>query len=695
MTIDAPIDRVTVYRLGATVCRRVEVDVEEDGEIHLAGLPLSLDDGSISARVLGEGAPTAVEVRVGLEVPEDHQEGVVEQELRDARLELGKLRAHHDHLDGVRSALQTMAPPDRPKGKPGQPPPVSPTESRLALLRFRRERLEALDEEMQVSAEAVERAEERLRDLETRRRLQSSAELSRASELRKTVHVRLRGAAGRWTVELDYSVPGARWTPSYALWFDADYRSARLVMRASVLQKTGEDWSLARLALSTAQSTRWTELPDLPSRRIGRWQPSPPPAGWRPLPAGVDALYADYDRAVRAAPEPEEEVYRSASAAVIGGSAAAMMGGGGGADLDDLEEEYEESVEMVMEASLAPAPPPPSGAPMRAAAPASLSRSSALPSKSKKRRSKSRRRDVSRPSRPGALAAPTDRLDYGSLRLVGPEQSSRGVLQPLTLEARYQVHTVSTLTVTASVVGALHAAQADARSVGSVARPPGCLPVESIDDYDHIWRADHPVDVPSDGTWHSVTLTELEGPTTLSYVTVPRESSDVFRMVRFAHPGDAPMAGGPVDVYVDGGFLLTSSIRSVASGGEVSLGLGVEQGLKVARNTRFEEKSRGLLGGSRSLEHEIHVDVRSTLGWPARLEVRERIPVADARNSDITITEAAVNPPWKPLEQRPPVEGGRVWTITVEAGKRVELRAAYAVQISSAHELVGGDRRDR
>ena len=60
---------------------------------------------------------------------------------------------------------------------------------------------------------------------------------------------------------------------------------------------------------------------------------------------------------------------------------------------------------------------------------------------------------------------------------------------------------------------------------------------------------------------------------------------------------DAPLLDGPIDVYVGDDFLTTGAVSDVPPGGELRLGLGVEQGIKVARNARFREKTGGLMGG--------------------------------------------------------------------------------------------------
>ena len=120
-------------------------------------------------------------------------------------------------------------------------------------------------------------------------------------EIRKAIEVSLHGVATddakSGTIELSYAVRAARWAPTYVLRQSADLDRATLEARAMVRQQSGENWEGVELSLSTADLHAWAELPELTSLRIGRAQPRPVRAGWRPPPVGVDALFGDFDRA--------------------------------------------------------------------------------------------------------------------------------------------------------------------------------------------------------------------------------------------------------------------------------------------------------------------------------------------------------------------------------------------------------------
>ncbi|WP_455233225.1 mucoidy inhibitor MuiA family protein [Geopseudomonas aromaticivorans] len=68
----------------------------------------------------------------------------------------------------------------------------------------------------------------------------------------RTVTVHL-AAAQAGELKLSYQVPGASWTPTYRVELDTQNRKMGVERRATITQRTGEDWSGVNLTLSTTQ----------------------------------------------------------------------------------------------------------------------------------------------------------------------------------------------------------------------------------------------------------------------------------------------------------------------------------------------------------------------------------------------------------------------------------------------------------
>ena len=200
----------------------------------------------------------------------------------------------------------------------------------------------------------------------------------------------------------------------------------------------------------------------------------------------------------------------------------------------------------------------------------------------------------------------------------------------------------------------------------------------------------------SDASDHVVLVAQIDVVVETQYICVPQEDAAVFRQMTLKNPLDAPLLAGPVDVYVDDRYLLCSEIAAVAPGGELHLGLGVEQAIKVARNVRYDEEPAGMLKRQQSTVHAVEVSISNTLHRGIKLQVRERMAsAAPGHENDVQVGIRQVVPPWTAYDQRAaPIEGTYAWAIELAAGEQRTLKATWAIAMNPSFEIVGGNRRE-
>lgn len=295
-----------------------------------------------------------------------------------------------------------------------------------------------------------------------------------------------------------------------------------------------------------------------------------------------------------------------------------------------------------------------------------------------------------------ALVADRDQLDYANLHLAAPDKPNRGRLTALPAARRYFDDGIG---AAPDLLAAVLARPELLHPRSTVPRrgpaPPDHHWAAPADGYDAAYRATAPIDVPSDDDLHAVVVGRPEVKTTPRYITVPAQTQDVFRSLALRNPLDTPLLPGPVDIYVDGRFILATQMPTTAPGGRVELGLGVEQAIKVARNVSFDDDASGLLKRHRQLAHRVSVEIANHLPHPVTVEVRERVPVAPKDQDDIVVEQQRVEPPWDELRQHEPeLRGGHKWALSVDSGATVTATAKWSIRIPSSHELVGGNRRD-
>jgi uncharacterized protein (TIGR02231 family) len=294
---------------------------------------------------------------------------------------------------------------------------------------------------------------------------------------------------------------------------------------------------------------------------------------------------------------------------------------------------------------------------------------------------------------------PPDVVSYGSLRLSGPGERTRGQLVPVDRRRAYlESLTAQQRLAPFDVLSVVEAAERLGQQVGSLPPPTGTADVRSEAGwYDYVYATDAAVDVPSDGTFHSVPVQTRTATGEVRYVTVPREDPQVYRQAQVRNPLPSPLLPGPVEVYVAGEYVLTTTLPSVPPGGDFKLALGVEQAVKVARNTTFrEERSGDKVVATNELIHDVVIELVSHLDREATFEVRERIP-QPAPDAEVVVDEGKVSPKWEAYSQEERgqvLEGGRRWVLTVKPQGSQTVSARYTVKLYANNELVGGNRRE-
>ncbi|MEB3339021.1 MAG: DUF4139 domain-containing protein, partial [Leptolyngbyaceae bacterium] len=563
----------------------------------------------------------------------------------------------------------------------------------------------------------------------------STARETKEHELRKTVVICLSPVPARsLKVILEYFVPGARWTPAYVCRLDSRANTAAIAVRALICQRTGEDWSGVRLELSTAEPLAWCELPELPSLRLGRVQAVPQKSGWRSPPVGAESLFEDFDQQQTTAKaaliqSPDLSTVRVSSVSIsplpplesnfpqaqtadlpapeqyFGTGAMSIEKRGRGTSIQIENDEFADLDALLGSApgglrDQAQAMPPPAPA---AYAPGSFVRGrAASPSKGVAQAKRESRREEA-PAVEMEFQVQetiTERLAYGLMRLGAAENRDQRGKLAIAPQRNLYIESLQHLNVTIQfdVLSVVQLAVSNAQSCLSTSLPPGSINVRTVaGSFDYAYRADGRVDVPSDGQFHSIALTSQSTDVNLRYVVVPREDTNVFRIAQLRNPLQAPLLAGSTDVYVDGEYILSTMITTVPPQGQMELGLGVEQGIKVARNISYQEARSGkILVAFNELCHQIQIAIANNLGKPARLEVRERVPIPqEGAKVDVHIDQ--VSPAWEKYEQverEAPIQGGYRWQVQVPAGEQTTLSAQYTIKTYADSEVIGGNRRE-
>lgn len=542
-------------------------------------------------------------------------------------------------------------------------------------------------------------------------------------------------------LRLTYVVNAARFWPLYTLRIHEasdDKRRGTWLLEALVAQRSGEDWSQARISVSTADLLLDTRLPELASLRFGRAQAATR-RGYRPPPAGLDALFAGYDQTFAGQAPPVGANYAggavppSAKTPVDEPQLDSFVLRDDDSEITEADEAMEEAVAppperapakrkraapprdrqeresysedamfaapevpSIPSPSMMAPPPAPGAAAPKGRAFGGLQRSGA--SGGAELRKKSMALDLGAAggggggegeggafdeddAGPDSSAADTSEewLDFDRLSLAGAsDRSRRGRLVPSPDSVGHRQRS--------QAADQIEHLQLGAQFID---------PLHNRGQFDHRYDSEGVVRVPSDGSPHRILLRCVDCAPGMRLLAVPREQAEVFREAELRNPLSAPLLAGPVDVYVEGSLLTTAQVAAIDRGGALRVGMGVEDRVRVARNIRSDEETTGLLGGSTQVNHHVSIELSSALGQAVVIDLYDRLPVSDDKSVSIDLLSARPEAKeYTQSERGLPIRGGLVWSVPLPAGGKAKVEYSYRIVFPAKSEIVGGNRRD-
>ena len=694
---------VVIYARGATITRRIALpdDLTRSACTLICHGVTPLADPS-SLRSKASGAREIIGLQSHLRHPDEVGEhGTLRREVDALKRQREVLEALHHRALGQRRQLRDCALALR-TGRSLTRDVVSRISDALVtvdlldkLMAEEDRRINDLKADLEANARALEAARTAL--------AQADAEASeRRAQPQRSLSIQLAAGHDLTDLEVTYDVEAARWWPAYTVRLVEGATRATLTLEAFVAQGTGEDWSGVSLSLCTADMIRDATLPKLSSLRLGRSQP-PARTGYRPPPSDLDQLFVGYDEAWGNTPQPSTT--RAPSTITLAQPTTGSVDEVADMDWDHKDDELErrgkgQRDKPSLKKRKASSPMPTEHVPDAAPSPIFAAQASSVSMMPAARKSAgllsavggvldafggggeghTPLADMTAAPEPEAAIAPDMLwLSFEMLVLKSPSDSRR--------RGRLERAEIAPLRDPLAMASTRLDALDDPRGTRD--------PMSSRGRFDHLYKAEGIIDIPSTGLPLRVPLATGDAPCHSRFITVPLMSPEIYREIEMENPFASPLLSGPVDVFVDGALLRTSSLESVDRGGALRFGLGVEERLRVARNTHVNESKRGLLGGTSQIDHTITIEIASALGTPASTLVLDRLPVSD--DKEIEVTLGKTSPEASDYEQEDrgePVRGGLRWEVVVPAGGGRKIEFEYTLSLPSKREIVGGNRRD-
>lgn len=635
LAMDAPVTAVTVYSDRARVTRTAKVTLSgaHPTRIELPLLPARVDPSSIRVDVQSAKGDDAAVQRVEVafvdaseaKLPTQEAEKLlsevdaIDDQLATLSVEQGAYAAQLRLLGRVLPSASGLA-----GGQSGSlpPPKLNPSGwgAVFAWTRQQHEKLQSKSRELS----------EKQRQLQLQRRVlvekgQKLGGLLRQGGHRVTATLTGSGAA---SVALSYQVFGARWRPSYDLQLVPDKNRVELSLAGLVSQESGEDWTDAKLTLSTAVPATATQLPKLLTWKLGererfiptpqpQREPVPPAPPQPPVPISIES-------------DPTESLRRRFSSKL-----AVSLRGPDSNQAQTKKAEAEQyhvktmadSDDAVMD-GVPPPPPPP----------------------------------------PPEMAAPVQ---------VEATAASVQSYESVAVMDRVSSHRSSATAARVTVVG-----------VG-LSPPPGYRPPDqsaallssASGGYDMVFAAVAPDTVKSGQGERRVALLSRSFPVEVHRKILPALAPEAFLVADIQNQGTDPLPSAKAQLFVGADPAGVAQLALMAPGEVISLPLGLDHAIRPARNVSVHTVEKGIFSKDEVSEYTVTTEIVNPYRMPLRARIADQVPLVGDKNVEIKLIQT------DPVAQFDEKTGVLEWRPQLAPGAKLVTKFVYSLRRPKGYRL--------
>lgn len=268
--------------------------------------------------------------------------------------------------------------------------------------------------------------------------------------------------------------------------------------------------------------------------------------------------------------------------------------------------------------------------------------------------------------------------DWGRVSLaLSTERASLGT-EPPALEADW----LSTVRKGALVVET-RSEEIEQAGLGAVERKRSAdLPgIDDGGDAQHI-RAPQPVEIPSDGRPHAVSVASFSSKAEVELVAAPELSLAAITKTSFAHAGTQPLLAGPVELVKGGGNVGRTSIGFIAPKEKMAIGWGPDNAIRVHREVEALKDESSILSSWVTQTHDVRVRLSNLGPYAKTIVVKERVPVSEIDKLQVTTV-----PKETTGEKEPDAHGIVSWRVELPPFGRHQLKLRV---VTRRHSDVAG-----
>jgi uncharacterized protein (TIGR02231 family) len=208
--------------------------------------------------------------------------------------------------------------------------------------------------------------------------------------------------------------------------------------------------------------------------------------------------------------------------------------------------------------------------------------------------------------------------------------------------------------------------------------------VERQSTFTQSYKVPLPVDIPSGSSGQRLTVAEHVIPVKVATWTAPVMDITGYLHATGTFQSEAPIPAGRLTLYRDGQSVGESQLPELTGGEELTLGFGVDEGIRVAVVNELERTGEEGVWKSENVQRrQNRFEITNHHSKAVQVRIFDRLPVSQ---KDILIV--------KPLEISEPVErnvddekGVLAWNREVPAGQTVNVKSGFEIRVPEGTAL--------
>lgn len=181
-------------------------------------------------------------------------------------------------------------------------------------------------------------------------------------------------------------------------------------------------------------------------------------------------------------------------------------------------------------------------------------------------------------------------------------------------------------------------------------------------------------DIPSDNKLHKVTISMDTFQAKMQYVATPKLSPYAYLRAEIVNEKEFPLLSGRVNVFLEDNYIGTSSIKSISSNEKFELDLGIDEGIKVKRESIKELTETSFLGKRTRENYAYKITIENHKRTKEVITLIDQIPVSQKEEIVVKLSKDTE----EPTEQDE--KGILKWKIILSPGEKGEVKLGYFIE---------------